>query len=201
MRKLITMIALVVAGSAAHAQTSNSTTNCYGTGYSIQCNTTTHSNPGVDWNAFNQQQQQIQQQNQQNMNQAFANLGAAIAARRERKAQEKTAAAIRAALASDTAPASPAPTDEQPILLACNINNQPASIALYEKHSRVDTTSGGVTKTRAATFTTEAVSWTTPLLRNSLSRVDGSYTGYGNIPEVEGQSISGTCTLASQRKF
>lgn len=192
MRKLLVVVGLVAGASVAHAQTS--TTNCYGTAYSVQCTT----------NNTAQQQQQ--------MNEAFRNLGAAIAARRERKRQEKAAAeasaqleavkaAIQRAIDSDNAPASPPPPDGQPVLLVCTINNAPASIALYEKLNRADVTTGGVTHTRLATFTPEAVTWTTPLLRNSLSRVDGSYTGYGNIPEVEGQSITGNCKLAAARAF
>jgi uncharacterized protein YecT (DUF1311 family) len=191
MRKWLILSAIAVPG-AAHAQTS--TTNCYGFGSSVQCTTTNNA------------------QQQEQMNQAFRNLGAAIAARRERKQAEKAAqeaqahleavkAAIQRALDSDNAPAAPPPSDEQAVMLVCTINNSPASIALYEKHNRADVTSGGVTHTRMATFTTEAVTWTTPLLRNSLSRVDGSYTGYGNIPEVEGQSITGNCKLASARAF
>ena len=159
-----------------------------------------------------QRQQQIEQQNQQNMNQAFANIGAAIAARRERKLQEKAAvdaaaaqaamaAAVKAAFEADTAPELPPPADERPVLLACTVNGGASSFSLYEKHGRVDTTTNGVTRTRAASFSTEAVTWVSPLIRSSLNRLDGSYVGYGNIPEVEGQSITGTCALATQRKF
>jgi type II secretory pathway pseudopilin PulG len=192
MRRLLIATCLFVGATAANAQTS--TTNCSSIGSSISCTT----------NNSAQQQEQ--------MNQAFRNLGAAIAARRERKREEKAAeelraqqeavkAAVQRAIESDNAPASPPPSDEEPVLLVCTINNNPASIALYEKHNRADVTSSGVTHTRLATFTAEAVTWTTPLLRNTLSRVDGSYTGYGNIPEVEGQSITGACKLATARAF
>ena len=146
------------------------------------------------------------------MSNAFSNLGAAIAASRERKRQEKataeaaavqaaTAAAVKAAFDADTAVLLPPPSDEQPILLACTVNGNPASLALYEKHGRVDSTTGGVTKTRAAKFTTAAVTWVSPLFQSTLNRSDGSYVGYGNIPEVQGQSITGTCSLATERKF
>jgi hypothetical protein len=208
MRKTISILALAFLSTAATAQTS--TTNCNSYGSSISC--TTQSQPGIDWNAWSQQQQAIQRQNQQNINQSFSNLGAAIAAererRREKKAAEATAAAnaeieaeIKAAIASDNALAEPPPSDEQPVLLACTINGRPGSIALYEKHGRADTTSNGITRTRSATFTIDTVTWTSPLMRSSLSRLDGSFTGYPNIPGLEGQTFQGTCAVASERKF
>lgn len=208
MRKTLIFAALFFTTAVAYAQTSN--TNCYGYGSSVQCTTT--STPGIDWNAWSQRQQQIQQQQQQNTNQAFANLGAAIAARSERKRQEKaaraaaaaaaiTAAAVKAAIDADRAPAMTPPSDEQPVLLACTIGGSPVSLALYENHGRVDTTSAGVTRTRQAVFTTAAITWTAPLIRSTLSRLDGSYLGYGNIPEVEGQTVTGSCKLAESREF
>src|SRR5689334_15295480 len=157
MRKLLITAVLIVSATAA-ADAQSITTNC--TSYvpnNVQCTTTAP--PSVDWGAFQRQQQQQQQQ----LNQAFQNLGAAIAARRERKREEKAAAeaqaqldaikgAIQRALDADTATASPPPTDEPPVLLVCNINNSPSSIALYEKHHRADVTAGGVTRTRLAVF-------------------------------------------------
>lgn len=195
MRRVVSIATLGLAASAAHSQATTST-NCVGAGWSVQCNSTTYDS--------GQQQQQ--------MNEAFRNLGAAIAARRERKRAEHAAeearvqeeairTAVQSALDSDNAPASPPPTDEKPVLLVCTVNNAPASIALYEKHNRADVTSAGVTRTRMATFTPEAVTWTSPLLRSTLSRMDGSYIAYGNIPAVAGQSINGSCKVANDRAF
>ena len=189
---------LVLAGSVAYGQ--DSTTNCYSAGYSVQCRT--RSNPS-------EQQQQIQQ----NLDQAFSNLGTAIAERRERKQRERAAeqaaiaeadniAAIKAALNADTAAQLPSPTDERPVILACTMNGGPSSsLALYEKHGRVDTTFAGTTRTRQAIYSVEAITWTTPLIQYRLNRLDGSYVGYGNIREISGQSITGTCAVASERKF
>jgi hypothetical protein len=194
MWKLLTFTMLVTGVTAADAQTS--TTNCIGGPGMVSCTT----------NSDAQQQEQ--------MNQAFRNLGAAIAARRERKRQEQAAeqarvqqeavqAAISSALVSDNAPAAPAPVDEQPVLLACIVSNgQPGgSVALYEKHNRADITMSGVTHTRSATFTTDAVTWIDSLFRISLSRVDGSFVAQGNIPAIEGRSIGGTCKVATARAF
>lgn len=193
MRKIMVFAAAVCFGGAASAQT---TTNCNSYGSTVRCTTS----PDAAW------------QNQQNLNQAASNLGAAIAARRDRKRQERavaeaaaaqaaTEAAIRVADAADIATQLPLPTDEQPILLACTMNGGAVSLALFERHNRVDVTVGSKTKTRPANFSTAAVTWVTPLLRFSLNRLDGSYTGDGNIPEVQGQSISGSCALATERKF
>ena len=193
MRKTLAATALLLSGTTAHAQTSNTTTNCTGVGYSVQCNTTTTTEP--------------------NWNQIGANLGAAIAARRERKREEKAAqeaaseqaaimAKINALYAADTATAEPPPTDERPILLACTIEGKEGSMALYEKHNRVDVTSNGVTKTRTAVFTQAAVTWDSALLHSSLSRVDGSFTAIPNIPEIADKArLEGTCVVASERKF
>ena len=193
MRRAFTAGLLLVSGAAAQGQSSNSTTNCFGTGYSVQCSTTTAQQP--DWN------------------QIGANLGRAIALRRERKREEKAlkeAADQRAAImakisalnAADTAPAEPPPADEKPVTLACNIQGTPASLALYEKHSRLDSTANGVTRTRKAAFSESAVTWGTPLLQNSISRVDGSYLGIPNIPEIAATTrLTGTCVVSSERKF
>lgn len=192
MRKLIILVICSGFPVAAHAQTT--TTNCYGMGYSVTC--TSNNNA----------------QQQEQMNQAFRNLGQAIAARRERKRAEKAAeqarakeeavkAAVERAVASDTAIASPPPTDEEPIVLVCSMNGATATIALYENHHRADVTAQGVTKTRLATFTPDSVTWSGPVTRATLSRVDGTYTAYGNIPELEGQSLTGTCKRATERAF
>lgn len=193
MRKALVFGALICLSGAAHAQ---SRTSCSAYGSTMNCTTT----PDTSW------------QNQQMMSQGFANLAAGIAARRERKRQEHAAAAaaqaeavIQAAIArasaADTAGQLPTPTDEQPIQLACIMAGRSMSLALYEKHNRVDSTDGAFTQTRSAIFTTASVNWETPVLRFTLSRLDGSYLAESNIPEVQGSGISGTCAVASQRKF
>lgn len=175
MRRTLIIVASIGLGSAAHAQT---TTNCTTFGSTVRCSTTPDAAA----------------QTQQNMNNAFSNFGAAIAARRERKRQEREAAeaaaiesataaeaaatqaatdaAIRAAGEADTATHLPPPTGEQPALLACTMGGSPVSLALYEKHNRVDDTAGGITETRPANFSTASATWVTPLIRFSLSRVD-----------------------------
>ncbi len=199
MRKILLGLAALAVTSAAHPQTT--TTNCTAVGYGVQC--TSRTQPTLEQN---------QQQNQENNNRAFQNLGAAIAADREKRrgerAAESAAAAqseidtqVEAALATEQ-PASPPPTDESPALLACTVNNEPFSIALYEKHGRADVTSGGVARTRAATFNTDAVTWTSPVVRSAINRLDGSYVGYSNIPALQGQIVwRGSCTVARERKF
>ena len=204
MRKIVIFAVAGFVGSAAHGQ---STTNCTTFGSTVRCSTT----PDTTW------------QNQQMLNQGAANLGAAIAARRERKHQERAdaeaanaranvaahaaaaeaakSAAISAAWESDKAVELPAPPAEQPVFLACTMPGPPISVALYEKHNRVDETVKGVTKTRSAKFSTAAVAWETPLMRFSLNRVDGSFTMNGNIPAIEDKTFTGTCAVASQRKF
>lgn len=213
MLRAFVAVAFLVFATAAKAQ-QNSTTNCYTIGSNLQCNTQTRPDPAAQsqqvWQQFYQNQQQQQQQMQQNMQ----NLGAAIAAaeqrRRERKAADAAAAqqaaiisAANAAVAADTATAEPPPADEQPVLLACTLNGKfGGSLALYEKHNRIDiTTDKGVTKTRAAVFTPTAVTWKGPIWDSSLSRLDGSWVGYGNIPELRGVSINGSCSVATARKF
>jgi hypothetical protein len=230
LRKLLTGMTLLIAGSAAHAQTSN--TNC--TTYipnNMQCTTTTMSPPQIldtvtpiqrqlqlmqQQQQF-QQQQQLQQQQlqleaQQQRQQQEAVMAARLEREREEQATEEAAeearihqeaveTAIKNTLDSDNAPLSPPPTDEKPVILVCNINNSPSSVVLYEKHNRVDATSGGRSHTRQATFTAEAVTWESPLIRSSLSRVDGSYIGYGNIPVIEGQRFTGSCKIATARAF
>jgi phage host-nuclease inhibitor protein Gam len=120
---------------------------------------------------------------------------------RQRKEMKKVRAAANVALASDTAIAEPPPTNEPAVLLACTINNLPQTVALYEKNKRVDVTSDGATKTRNATFTESEISWVSPLLRSSVSRLDGSFVEYGNIPELAGQSVRGSCSLVTKPKF
>jgi hypothetical protein len=200
-RKLLILVLLASSAGVVHAQTS--TTNCYNFGFSVQCTTT---NPA-------QQQEQI--------NQTFRNLGAAIAARQERKRQEKAAeearraadeargrqealeASLQQALNSDNAPAEPPPADEKPVLLACMVaSGEPGgSVTLYEKHNRADVTMEGVTRTRVATFTTDAVTWTDAIMRVSLSRLDGSFVATGNIPATAGRRINGTCRITTARAF
>ena len=131
MQKTLVAITLLTISAALPAQTT--TTNCYAIGSSVQC--TSHNDA----------------QQQEQMNQAFRNLGQALAERRERKRAEKAAkqalaqqeavkAAVQRAIASDTAAAAPPPTDEDPIVLVCAINTSTATIALYEKHHRADIT-------------------------------------------------------------
>jgi len=208
MRKRILALVLLPAASVAHAQ-SNSSTNCYAVGNSLNCHTTTTTVPTIDWNAWNQQQQQIQQQNQQNMNEAFANLGAAIAARRERKREEEAAAkqqalidSLKAAIANDPDQLQPPPTDEQPVRLVCNASGHSASLALYEKHGRVDVSADGSSHTRRATFTPDTISWNSPIAHATLNRLDGSYSSIGTFSGIEGQTVvSGSCEVTTERKF
>lgn len=211
MRKALIAATLLLSGTAANAQ-QNSTTNCYTIGGSLHCNTQTQPDVAAQsqqvWQQFNQNLQQQQQQQQQNMQ----NLGAAIAVaaerRRERQAAEQAAAqqaaviaAANAAVAADTATAEPTPLDEKPVMLVCTISGQMAlSLALYEKHNRVDVTSNtGMTKTRAAVFTPAAVTWAGPIWNAALNRFDGSIVGTPNIGGV--QTVNGTCSVAAERKF
>ena len=199
MRNTLIGVATLFVTSAAGAQTT--TTNCTTVGYGVQC--TSRTQPSI---------QQSEQQNQENLNRAVQNLGTAIAANREKrqvkKAEEAAAAAqaeidaqVQAALATEQ-PAAPAPADESPVLLACTVNSEPFNIALYEKHGRADVTSGGIIRTRAATFNTDSVTWASPVVRSALSRIDGSYIGYSNLPALEGQVVwRGICTVAMERKF
>ncbi len=199
MRKVLFGLAAAAVTSAAHAQTT--TTNCATVGYGVQC--TSRTRPSSD---------QSQQKNQENINRAFQNVGAAIAADREKRrgkkaadsaaaAQSEVDAQVEAALATEQ-PASPPPTDESPALLACTVNNEPFSIALYERHGRADVTSGGVARTRAARFESDSVTWSSPVVRSALSRLDGSYIGYSNLPSLRGQIVwRGSCTVAMERKF
>lgn len=192
MRNIIVIAVAFLAGTAG-AQT---TTTCIPAGSTVRCTTS----PDAAW------------QNQQYLNQGALSLGRAIAARRERKRQERAiadaaavraagVAAVQAALDADTATLLPPPTDEQPVLLACKLGINSVSLALYEMHSRVDVSAEGGDKTRQANFSTGAVSWVTPLARFTLNRIDGTYTAEGNIPELAGDVVSGTCALASERKF
>lgn len=167
MRKILITAAMLATGSAVHAQTQNSTTNCNALGSTLNCTTTTQTTPGIDWNAFNQRQQQINQQNQQNMNQSMQNLGAAIAADRERRKVKRVEKELAEAMSHDPDPAPGLPPAEPPVLLTCTFNSSPGSIGvtLYPNSGRADVTSGGVSKMRAATFTRDAVTW--PDLQNS----------------------------------
>jgi Spy/CpxP family protein refolding chaperone len=99
-REFLSALLLAMIASAASAQTSTTNCNSY-IPNNVQCTTTTSPSSGVNWGAFMQQQQQIQQQQNQQMQQSMQNLGAAIAAQRERKRQEKLTAALEAAVASD----------------------------------------------------------------------------------------------------
>ena len=66
--RTVLLTSCLLIGSAGYAQTQNSTTNCNVYGSTLNCNTTTQSQAGIDWNAYNQRQQQINQQNQDNIN-------------------------------------------------------------------------------------------------------------------------------------
>jgi len=213
MRKAVVAVASVLVGASVHAQ-QNSTTNCYAVGNTVQCNTQTQPDYAAQsqqmWQQYYQNQQQQQQQFQQNMQNLGAAMAVAAERRRERKAaeqeqahQQAVLAAANAAMAADTATAQPRPPDETPVLLSCTMNGKFAgTMALYEKHSRVDvTTDKGVTKTRSAVFTQTAVTWKGPLWDSRLSRLDGSLVGYGNIPELQGISVTGNCSVATERKF
>lgn len=224
MRKLIAL-ATVLFASAARAQTQESTTTCQVILGTMTCNTRPS---GIDWDAYNQRQQQINQQNQQNMNQAFQNLGAAIAAERERRRQREEAEqlqsraeasqaqqeadqaaqqarqdtilrAMQAAIARDNSPLPP-PPKEAPVLLSCAIGPYSTSVALYEKASRVDVTEAGVTRARVASFTPDAVSWTGSVWSTAVSRLDMSLISVAVLPEMAGAQVTGTCSLA-ERKF
>lgn len=200
MRLAILGMGAVVCSGAVSAQTQNSTTNCYDYGYSVQCNTTTQANQGVHWDQLTQQQQQTNQQNQQNMNQAFENLGSAIARDRERKRQKRIEKEVAEAMARDTAPALPPPA-EVPVLLTCHLQDQSqVSVALYEKHQRADVTTDGQTKSRAATFTPYAVTWQGAMSSNSIGRSTLEFRAIGTLPALKGATLTGMCTLAD-RKF
>lgn len=183
MRKIIVLTAAICIAGSVHAQ---STTNCNAVGSAVRCTTS----PDAAW------------QNQQNLNQAAANLGAAIAARRERKRQERAEASIKAAEASDTPSQTPPPADETPVVLACTMQGRPISLALYEKNARVDATGpDGIMRTRSASFSSALVTWTSPTARYSLSRLDGTFAAEGAIPAMAGQRAAGTCAVATERKF
>lgn len=208
--------------SSAHPQTQNSTTNCHDVGGYLTCNTTTAAPPpGIDWEANNRGMEQANQQNLENIGRSMQSLGAAIAAGRENKRRRKEADALQKqseadqaarmvrneqmtkayeiALAQDNVPAPPPPI-EKPIVLACQVGDSNTSLALYEKAGRVDVTTEGLTKARAATYTPDAVSWTGPVWRTSVSRVDLSLISVAILPELDGAQMKGTCSLA-ERKF
>lgn len=200
MWKILITVALSGAASAAQAHMQNSNTNCNVIGSTLNCNTTTQTTPGIDWNAYNQQQERINQQNQQNMNRSMQNLGEAIAADRERRKVKRAEKEIAEALAHDPAPAPPAPPAEPPVLLACTVNNGPVSVTLYPESGRADVTSGGISKMRAATFTRDTVTWTSPVWRTAISRLDLSVVSVALLPSMKGVQMTGSCSLA-QRKF
>ncbi|MEO8176069.1 MAG: hypothetical protein ABI626_05355 [Sphingomicrobium sp.] len=200
MRKMLIGATLLAITSEGTAQTQNSTTNCSVIGSTLNCNSTTQSNPGVDWNAYNQQQQRINQQNQQNMNQSMQNLGTAIAADRERRKVKRAEKEIAEAMSRDPDPAPAPPPVEPPILLACTVNNGPVSVTLYPNSGRADVTSGGISKMRAATFTRDTVTWTSPIYRTAISRVDLSLVSIALLPSMKGVQMTGSCSLA-ERKF
>lgn len=218
--KVLIGVTIAVTASGAEAQTS--TTNCYTMGNTVQCQTTAP--PTIDWNAINQQNQQ----NQQNINQSFQNLGAAIAANRERRRLRKEAEAaaaqaaaaqaqlevdqaaqkaredavlnaMQAAIARDNAP-TPPPPSEKPVLLSCVLGDYTTHLALYEKAGRVDVTDAGVTKARAATFTPDAVTWQGSVWRSAVSRIDLSLVSISILPEAPGAQVTAACSLA-ERKF
>lgn len=208
MRRSVIVLSLVVAASAAFAQTSTTNCNSY-IPNNVQCTTTTSpSSGGVNWGAF-MQQQQIQQQQNQQMQQSMQNFGAAIAAQRERKRQEKAAAAqqaeldaIKSAVANDPDVPQPPPADEQPVRLACTANGHTAALALYERHGRVDVSADGASYTRRASFTADTINWNTPVARATINRLDGSYLSIATFHGVEGQTVaSGTCSVVTERKF
>lgn len=221
MQRAMVGLAMAFVASAAGAQTQNSTTTCNAVGGFLNCNTTTTTQPsittqtpapGIDWNAYNQRQQEINRQNQENMNRSMQNLGAAIAADRERRRLKRQAeeyarkrAEINAALAQDNEPAPPPPEGVTPVRLRCTIgdgsNQQTGTVALYEPLNRADVTDdNGLTRARAATFTEDTVSWTGSVWRASISRLDMSITLIGVIPAVIDVRLNGTCQLA-ERQF
>ena len=201
MRNYYVALSSIFVAGAANAQVTT-TTNCHSyIPNNVQCTSTTPQTNTVDWGAFNRQMQQQQQQTQQNINQGMANLGAAIAANRERKRQRDGEKAIEVAQANDKDVPQPPPADEAPVRLVCNVQGNSAIVALYEKHSRVDTNLNGSLHSRPAIFTVDTISWVTPIARTSINRLDGTITFTGSIKAVEGQSATGSCVVASERKF
>lgn len=201
--KSLTGLVMIGSASAVGAQAQNSTTNCYAMGASVQCNTnttTTPPPPTVDWGAINRQQQAISQQNQQNVNQSFSNLGSAIAVDRERRKVKRIENEIADANARDTDPTPTLPPAETPVLLACTFEQSGFNVTLYPKSGRADVTSNGRTKMRAATFTQDLVTWSSPTSRTSISRVDLSTTSVALLPSMNGLQWAGSCALAD-RKF
>lgn len=190
---------VVTMASSAGAQTV--TCNTYGT------MTTCTQSPTFDMHVIDQsayappppppaQQQQVQP------DPLLTQLGSAMAARREKKQIEQTRAAMDAALLADPQTQLPVPTDEQPILLTCISNGEASTLALYEKHGRVDSTGpNGKTSTRKATFTNASVSWNTALWQASLNRLTGSIVAYGSLPQFKGQSLKGQCAIATRPVF
>jgi multidrug efflux pump subunit AcrA (membrane-fusion protein) len=209
MRKMLFIAGLLTADSAAHGQTQNSTTNCNVYGSTLNCNTTSQTANGIDWNAYRQQQQQINQQNQDNMNRAMQNLGQAIAASRERKRQRAEAEATQAAeeaqqvadkareaaknsailraTSSDTAPV-PAVPREPPVILRCTVGTSLVGLALYEKNGPW-----------LATFTPDSVSWSGPVWRTAVSRIDMSLTSVAILSELDGAQETGACSIGERR--
>lgn len=191
---------MLLATIVAMAAQQTSTINCYDYGYSVQCNATTTPPPSsVNWGALLRQQQQ---QSQQQMEQAGRNLGAAIAADRERRKFKRAQKAIEAALARDNVLAPPQPTNEQPTQLVCTLEDgSPAVLTLFERNRRVDVETKGTTKAREATFTTSTVTWDGSVWRMTLSRYDGSVQGIALLKELEGATLRGSCQEAGERKF
>lgn len=194
---------VLLATIVAMATQQTSTINCYDYGYNVQCNTTATPPPSsVNWGALLRQQQQQSQQNQQQMEQAGRNLGAAIAAERERRKFKRAQKAVEDAMARDNASAPPQPTNEQPTHLVCTIGDgPPAVLTLFERNRRVDVETNGTTRARAATFTRGAVTWDGSVWRMTLNRYDGSVQGSALLKELEGATLRGSCQEAGERKF
>lgn len=199
MRKMFAGVAALLFGGGAAAQTT--TTNCAGVGYGVQC--TSRTQPDA---------RQQQNQNQENMNRAIQNIESIISAGRERRAQQRASEAQAAeqaeidaevAAANATAkPQLPTPTDELPVILACTVNDQQVTMALYEKHGRVDVTANGSTGSHDAQFKADAVIWTSALANSVLNRFDSSYIAYSNLAAIKGQLVwQGTCSPQTARRF
>lgn len=205
MRRSLFAFATVFLASAASAQSQTTNTNCQYVLGQLQCTSNTYGQPqtsqnsGVDWGAFNRQQQQYWQQQQRNMNQSMSNLGAALAADRDRRRAKRIQTAIEKALAADTDTLLPTPA-ESPVTLACSSSAGSFTASLYEQNGRADVTSAGVSKSRRATFAPDSVSWNGAVWRVSINRTNLEVVGSALLPEMKGATVSGRCQLA-ERQF
>lgn len=195
MKRYLFALGAAFIASSASAQ-SQTTTNCQFVLGTMQC---TSNNSGIDWNAYNQQQQEINRRNQENINRSMQNLGSAIAADRERRRAKRVQRAVEKAIASDPATLLPLP-DESPVTLSCSSSIGGFTAALYEQSGRADVTSGGITKSRSATFAANTVSWESAVWRSAVNRTDLSFVGVAVLPELDGMTVTGTCQIA-QRQF